>query len=72
MEQYINKPRVFLSHSEKDDEFVSKLPDDLRKCKSTLGILNMKFSMESHGSMRYSTMMFEKGLNDVGNHPAQR
>ena len=32
MEQYINKPRVFLSHSEKDDEFVSKLADDLRKC----------------------------------------
>ena len=32
MEERINKPKVFLSHSKKNSEFIEKLASDLRKC----------------------------------------
>jgi hypothetical protein len=32
IEMKINRPRVFISHSKKDIDFVKKLYDDLRKC----------------------------------------
>jgi hypothetical protein len=32
MEERINKPRVFLSHSKKNSDFIEKLANDLRRC----------------------------------------
>ena len=32
MDHKFNKPRVFLSHSKKDERFIGKLHEDLRKC----------------------------------------
>jgi hypothetical protein len=58
MEQPYNKPRVFLSYSEKDTDFIQRLADDLRKCQ----IEPWQFTYEVRHGKPWLESIFRYGL----------
>src|SRR5215212_5098109 len=58
MEERINKPRVFLSHSQKNSDFIEKLDGDLRKCQ----IDTWLFTVDIRHGKSWQDSIFESGL----------
>jgi len=58
MEERINKPRVFLSHSSRDSVFVDRLYADLLKCQ----IQPWKYDFEVRHGRSWLEFIFEEGL----------
>lgn len=58
MEERINKPRVFLSHSQKNSEFIEKLDNDLRKCQ----IDTWLFTVDIRHGKSWQDSIFESGI----------
>lgn len=58
MRDLINKPRVFLSHSKKDEEFIKKIFDDLQRCQ----IAPWLDTFEIRHGKPWLDQIFESGL----------
>ena len=58
MQNRLNKPRVFLSHSKLDKEFIDKLADDLRKCQ----IEPRRDTEEIRDGKPWLKVIFEEGI----------
>lgn len=58
METTINKPRVFLSHSQKNSKFIEKLDNDLRRCQ----IDTWLFTVDIRHGKSWQDSIFEFGI----------
>ena len=58
MEERINRPKVFLSHSQKNSDFIEKLDSDLRKCQ----IDTWLFTVDIRHGKSWQDSIFESGI----------
>lgn len=58
MDNLINKPRVFISHSSKDEDFIKKVTDDFRRCQINYWI----FTEQMRDGRSWQKMIFEHGI----------